>query len=59
MTDDPLRMLLVVGIVVAMVSLVWATVQPSRQSVWSAVVCLALLPVAFVVLAVVVWAMGR
>lgn len=59
MTGSVFGMLLVVGIVVAMVTLAWATLQPSRLSVWSAVVCLSLLPVAFLVLAVVVWAMGR
>jgi hypothetical protein len=59
MTDNILVILLVVAILLPMVSLAWATLQPSRQSVWSSVVCLAFLPAMVLVLLVVVWVMGR
>ena len=59
MIDNILVILLVVAILLPMVSLAWATLQPSRQSVWSSVVCLALLPAMILVLIVVGWVIGR
>jgi hypothetical protein len=59
MIDTVVRMVLVVPIVVAMVALAWASVQPTRQSVVSAVVCLLLLPAVILGLALVVWVRGR
>ena len=59
MTEALISLLLPVGIIVPMVALVWATLQPTRASVWSAVAALSLLPAAFLVLALVVWTMGR
>jgi hypothetical protein len=59
MTGTILVMLLVVAIVVPMVSLTWVTLQPSRQSVWSSAVCLALLPAMVLVLVMIGWVMGR
>lgn len=52
-------LVLLASLTVAMVALGWATVQPTRQSVLSAAVALALLPVALVVLALVAWMLGR
>lgn len=55
MTDSLIGMLLIVDIVVAMVALTWATLQPSRQSVWSAALCLSLLPAMILFLVVLMW----
>jgi hypothetical protein len=57
MTDSLIGMLLIVDIVVAMVALAWATLQPSRQSVWSAALCLSLLPAMILFLVVLMWVM--
>lgn len=47
------------GVTVAMVALGWVAVQPTRQSVVSAAVALAVLPAVFVLVALIAWLMGR
>lgn len=59
MTDNVIGAVIMLGFMLPMLTLAWAALQPTRRSVWSAVSCLALLPAAFLVLALVVWAIGR
>ena len=59
MSDELLGGLLLVLVILPMVGLAAAAVQPSRSTVLMAAIALGLLPALSLVVLVVVWAVGR